>query len=266
MSNETNNTPATVYIPSMPASDGKQADEMQRRFDREDEGAAIEVLTHRRKGTINEIIKTKTKQLSAERSAASKLEKDINQAVVDHVAKLDIEGLQTAAAALNVAGIGFFAALVTSVKRDDDEKTVNYVTRVVRLKEEDEEKRDKIVDSKMLQLGDEADHYRYQSTSRQELVGDKVEIEVSFDNIETMSQNLESLEAANKKIAAIESDLGQANDLMISLPTFQTELKVRLAEKQLSENARGQQFLAAIGDQADIGLQHLLPAGKSDNA
>jgi len=50
---------------------------------------------------------------------------------------------------------------------------------------------------------------------------------------------------------------------LVSLPQFQTELKVRLAEHQLGESERGKTFLAAIEDKAVEGFGDLLalPAG-----
>lgn len=253
---ESNNpvVPTILPVPTMPETDKGYGLDLQRRFDREDQGAAIEVLTHRRRQSLEKAIKSRNKTLTDLRKLATEQGEAINTNVIEHIEKLEFDDYTNAAQALVDAGLGTYAAAVKTVNRNDKDSYVNYVVVVARLASIAEEERVVIKDTRQIA--------NYQT---REYVGQQRDIVVPFKDIASLEDNRKKLADTNKKITKLTNELGELQDNLVSLPQFQTELKVHLAEAQLSESERGTKFLDVIEARATEGFEHLLLEDKSED-
>ena len=259
---ENNNNNAPILVAANTATDQVTALDISRRHQRENEIAAVEVLSHRRRKKLEELIKGRSEVLTKLQKRAEDFNTEIGKNIKSHALVLDLSKLDAAAVALNAIGIGNFAAGVTGLERNDKDEIVTYNTNLVRLGDNTkQEELDQIAETREIETG-----YRYHSSSSShEVVGDKIKVEVPFAEINGLVGNRDSLKETNEQIKTVQDELDQLNGELVTLPQFQQELKVHLAERQLGDTEEGQQILEAIDSKAYAGFENLLalPEGKS---
>lgn len=260
---ENNNNNAPILVAANTATDQVTALDISRRHQRENEIAAVEVLSHRRRKKLEELIKGRSEVLTKLHKRAEDFNTEIGKNIKSHALVLDLSKLDAAAVALNAIGIGNFAAGVTGLERNDKDEIVTYNTNLVRLGDNTkQEELDQIAETREIETG-----YRYHSSSSSshEVVGDKIKVEVPFAEINGLVGNRDSLKETNEQIKTVQDELDQLNGELVTLPQFQQELKVHLAERQLGDTEEGQKILEAIDSKAFAGFENLLalPEGKS---
>lgn len=251
-----------VPVAANPATDQVTALDINRRHQRENEIAAVEVLSHRRRKKLEELVKSRSETLTALQKRASQFGDNITEYVKAHVLKVDLTAFNNVATAMNTLKIGKFAAGVTAAARNDKEEQVTFTTRLVCLDPKtSEEELEEIKSTGEIEIG-----YRYHNSSPSHTpIGEEVKVVVDFYDIANLVTHRDVLADTNKQIKNVQDELDQLNGELVTLPQFQQELKVHLAERQLAETSEGQDILSAINDQAYAGFENLLalPEAKS---